>query len=110
MRDQIPGQSRPKISNALVQVKLVTEAGTESDSTTDVLQGEGGVLQHPLDRDCKAKFYLKFLKTSNGANWRLLFSVEFDAEGFSQKLTQTILSSPFIVISNTKKKNPTRKS
>jgi len=104
MRDVPVSDAPPKIMHGTVEVKLVNDKGLDL-TTKGILESEDSHLTQPFDIDLKAKFCLKFSKTSSATNWRLLFNVEYTVEGNIKK-SETILSDPFVVHTNSMKKNP----
>lgn len=102
-QDPAPGEKHSKITGGSVTVKLVDENGADLQTQDVPMESSDGQFTQQLDSEHRAQFLLKFPNTSNGANWRLLFIVNFVDEELGN-CTDTILSRPFTVTSNIKKK------
>lgn len=92
-------QAIPPSVQGAVQVKIVSETGSDEDDS--MLQGNSLVF---LTQEHRAEFFLKLVKTSK-KKFRLKFTVQYQSSG--QNFQEIIYSLPFGII--TTKKNTMRR-
>jgi len=98
----LKGPIEPPITEGMVYVSLEDKDGDElPPNKKTILESHDGLF-HKLDSNFESKFSLKVMETSDGSPFRLLFEIIYSSGGV--QLQQNILSSPFYVLSNTRKK------